>query len=129
MTRLPSPLAALPFAVCLAPPDAKAGGGGPAQIAEIVTFRILPGTDPARFLAAAKATGPIVTAQPGFLRRTLSQDDSGLWTDHVEWADAGSAEAAAEVVMREPAFGAFAEMIVPEGMSMRHAQILWRMDD
>lgn len=107
------------------PAEARAGGPGfPGTVAEIVTFRLLPGTDGARFLADARATDRTVALQPGFLRRSLSRDDTGLWTDYIEWADLASAKAAAEAVMRLPEFAPFAATINPEGLVMRHAPVL-----
>jgi hypothetical protein len=100
-----------------------------APVAEIVTFRLLTGTDEVDFLAAARATEAPVAAQPGFLRRSLSRDAAGLWTDYVEWQDLHSALAAAETVMALPGFAAFGAAIDPEGLSMRHAPVLWRMGD
>ncbi len=121
----PMTLAALSFCLCLAPADAQAGDTArPKTVAEIVTFRLLPGTDEARFLADAQATNQPVAAQPGFLRRSLSRDATGLWTDYVEWADAASAEAAAQAVMSLPEFVPFIAAIDPEGMVMRHAPVL-----
>lgn len=112
----------------LAPADAARGGdAGP--VAEIVTFRLVPGTDEAAFLAAARATGAPVSAQPGFVSRHLSRDDTGLWTDHVLWSDMGAALAAAQAVMEDPAFGPFVALIDPEGMAMRHAHLRWSMGD
>jgi hypothetical protein len=98
-------------------------------VAEIVTFRLLPGTDEAAFLAAARATEAIVAAQPGFRRRSLSRDGAGLWTDYLEWASKPAALNAAQVVMSEPAFAPFAAMIDPQGMEMRHAPVVWQMGD
>jgi hypothetical protein len=120
---------ALPF--CLAPADARAGGTADpaAPVAEIVTFTLIPGSDETAFLAAAQATEGPIAAQPGFLRRVLSRDDTGLWTDHVEWTDLASAEAAAQAVMAMPEFGPFAGFIDPSGMTMRHARVLWTMGD
>lgn len=129
MTRLSVPLTALSLAICLGPHDAAAGTSAPRLVAEIVTFRLVDGAEPQAFVEAAMATAPLVAAQPGFVRRSLSLDATGLWTDHVEWADLASAETAARVVIRAPAFAPFAGMIAVEGMSMRHAAILWRMGD
>lgn len=121
---------ALSCAVALAPADAGAGGASLAQpVAEIVTFRLLPGVDEDGFLAAARATEMPVASQPGFLRRSLSRDADGLWTDCIEWRDMASAEAAARAVMALPEFGAFAAAIDPEGMTLRHAPVMWRMGD
>jgi quinol monooxygenase YgiN len=118
-------LTSLALTTRFAPPDARAGGTAALQpIAEIVTFRLIPGTEDAAFQSAAQATAAPVAAQPGFLRRSLSRDETGLWTDYVEWADAASATAAAQRVMRLPEFGPFGAAIDPEGMVMRHAPVL-----
>jgi hypothetical protein len=97
-------------------------------VAEIVTFRLIPGADETVFLAAARATRAPVAAQPGFLRRSLSRDESGLWTDYVEWADLPSALAAAEAVVALPEFAPFGAAIDPDGMVMRHAPVLMSME-
>ena len=104
-------------------PEAKANG----PVAEIVTFRLLSGTDETAFLAAASATRTPVAAQPGFLRRSLSRDESGLWTDYVEWVDLPSALAAADAVIALPEFAPFSAAIDPDGLVMRHAPIVWSM--
>ncbi len=123
-------LAALTLTVLLAPADTRAGGADKAQpVAEIVTFRLVPGMAEAAFLSAAKATAAPVAAQPGFLRRSLSRDETGLWTDYVEWADLKSAEAAMQAVMQLPEFALFSAAIDPTGMVIRHAPVLWTMGD
>lgn len=125
MRRTPLFAALLPMTLLFAPADAQTGAGGP--VAEIVTFRLLPGLDQTGFLALARATEAPLAAQPGFLRRSLSVDDTGLWTDYVEWTDLPTALMAAEAVMADPAFAPFGQAIDPQGMVMRHAPILWRM--
>lgn len=97
-------------------------------IAEIVTFTLIAGADPAAFLDAARATDPIVQAQPGFVARQLSQGSDGRWTDYVLWVDMGAAQAASQAVMQEPAFGAFAAMIDEGALEMRHETIHWRAE-
>ncbi len=118
----PTPLmsAALSQTVCFAPHDARAGAsGGP--VTELVTFRLLPGTDKAEFLKAVRATEAALVAQPGFLRRSLSQDGNGVWTDHVEWTDLASAEAAVGAMMQLKEFTTFMAFIDTSGVVMRHA--------
>ena len=122
-------LAALSLCLCLAPADVQAGDtASPKIIADIVTFRLRPGTDEARFLADARATDRPVAALPGFLRRSLSRDDTGLWTDYVEWTDLASATAAAQAVMGLPEFAPFIAAIDPEGMILCHAPVLSQID-
>ena len=121
----PTPITLAALCLCLSPADAHPGGtANPVAIAEIVTFRLRPGTDEARFLADARATDRPVAALPGFLRRSLSRDDTGLWTDYVEWTDLASATAAAQAVMGLPELGPFIAAIDSEGMILRHAPVL-----
>jgi len=121
-------LTALTLTIAFAPADARAGGTTALQpIAEIVTFRLMPGTKEAAFLSAAKATAAPVAAQPGFVRRSLSRDETGLWTDYVEWADMPSAEAGAQAVMQMPEVAPFLSAIDPNSMEMSHRAILWQM--
>jgi hypothetical protein len=128
--HLSAAAATLPRPLCLAPADLRAGKAPSAPpIAEIVSFRLLPDTDETAFLAAARATGAPVSARPGFLRRSLSRGDDGLWTDYVEWRDLASAQAAAEAVVSLPEFAAFVAAIDPSEVTMRHAPVLWRMGD
>lgn len=94
--------------------------------AEYVTFRLQPGTDPAAFLAAARATDAALDAHPGYIARHLSQGADGGWTDCVLWADAASAGAAAAAIMSDPRFGPFMSAIAPEGMTMRHETLHWQ---
>lgn len=130
MRHAPSPLALFALTLALAAPEMRAGATtAPLTVAEIVTFRLTPETDPVAFLTAARATEGPVSAQPGFIRRSLSRDDTGLWTDYVEWADLPSALAAAEAVMAMPEFGPFMAAIAPEKVQMRHAPVLWQMGD
>ncbi len=129
--RLLLALPALAPGLICAAPDARAGAGAGAEgpVAEIVTFRLLPGTDEATFLVAAKATEGSLVVQPGFLRRSLSRDEAGIWTDYVEWADLRAAESAAQAIMPLPVFGPFMAAIDPASMEMSHRTILWRMGD
>ncbi|MEL7115101.1 MAG: hypothetical protein AAGP08_05835 [Pseudomonadota bacterium] len=92
-------------------------------IAEIVTFPLIAGTDPGAFVTAARATDPVVQAQPGFVARHLSQGPDGRWTDYVLWADMEPAQNASNAVMQSSVFARFAEMIDPEGMVLRHEEI------
>ena len=57
------------------------------------------------------------------LSRTLSRDDSGLWTDHVLWTSRSAAEAAAAALMQDPVAQPFLAMIAPDGLTLRHAAV------
>jgi hypothetical protein len=125
MTRL---IRALPLArAALAPADAaRAGADGP--VAEIVTFRLAPGTTETAFLAAARATGALLDGAPGFVSRRLSKGPDGGWTDHVAWTTRAQAEAAAARIMSDPAAAPFLAAIDPATIAMRHEALLWTME-
>jgi hypothetical protein len=106
-----------------------ARGQGDGPVMEIVTFRLAPGISDPDFIALAKGTEAMVAAQPGFIRRSLLRDETGLWTDTVEWQSLAQAQAAAEKVMAEPSFAPFAAAIDMTSLSMRHVPILWQMGD
>jgi hypothetical protein len=126
MTRL---ILALPLALAaLAPAGAARGGEAPGPVAEIVTFRLAAGVTEASFLEAARATGPRLAAEPGFLSRRLSKGADGSWTDHVAWTGLSEAEAAAARIMEDPAAAAFLMAIDPASITMRHEPILMTME-
>lgn len=98
-------------------------GGSTPPVAEIVTFRLVAGTDPADFTAAANQMGPFLRSTSAMIKRTLSADDTGLWTDHITWTSLAAARAAAAQMFERPEAQPFMAMINPEGMVMRHALI------
>lgn len=112
----------------LVPADAARASGTQKPVLEIVTFRLASGTGTAAFLEAARGTEDILRERGALVRRFLTVDADGLWTDVVEWTSHDAALAAAESLMSETAFQPFMAMIDPESVSMRHASILWRMD-
>ncbi len=105
-----------------------ARAGSDAPVLEIVTFRIVEGTDTADFLTAARATEAMLRDRGSLIRRFLTVDEGGTWTDVIEWTSMGEAAAAAEAVMQHPDFAPFAAMIDGDTVEMRHAPILWRME-
>ncbi|MGL6210379.1 MAG: antibiotic biosynthesis monooxygenase family protein [Paracoccaceae bacterium] len=118
----------LSVAFLLSPADLARGGGTEGPVMEIVSFRLLPGTDLGAFLDAARATEDLLARQPGFVRRHLLQETSGRWTDLVEWHSLADAHRAAELVMQSPDFGPFVAAINPPTIEMRHVPVIWQMD-
>ena len=96
--------------------------------AEIVTFRLVEGTDTAVFLAAAEDMGPFLRGTGAMISRTLSSDDTGLWTDHITWTSLEAAKSAAAQMFERPEAQPFISMINPDGMDMRHATIQMQME-
>jgi hypothetical protein len=125
MTRL---LLDLPLAAAAFAPADAARGEGPAAVAEIVTFRLARGVTEPAFLDAARATGALLDAAPGFVARRLSKGADGRWTDHVIWTDMPRAEAAAAHVMSDPAAAPFLAAIDPASVEMRHEVLLWTLE-
>ncbi len=95
----------------------------PTAVAEIVTFRLTEGSDPAAFKAAADAMSPLLRATGKALARSLSCDPDGLWTDYILWSDLASAQAAANALMADPVAAPFGEMIDGPSVVMRHADV------
>lgn len=119
----------LPFCAALtfaAADLARAGSDTP--VLELVTFRVVDGTDTAQFLTAARRTEAMLREDGSLIRRFLTVDDTGLWTDVIEWTSMSDALAAAEAAMLHPDFAAFGAMIDAGTVEMRHAPILWRME-
>ena len=92
-------------------------------IAEIVRFRLKPGSDPAQFAAAAGAIDGLLQGSGAVLARTLSEDQDGTWTDHILWTDLPSARAMAQKVMADPLAAPMMDMIAPEGLQLHHAEV------
>ena len=119
----------LPFCAALtfaAADLARAGSETP--VLEIVTFRTVEGTDTEQFLNAARTTEAMLRERGSLIRRFLTLDESGVWTDVIEWTSMDEAIGAAEAVMQHPDFAPFGSMIDGETVEMRHAPIFWRME-
>ena len=92
-------------------------------VAEIVTCRLTEGSDPAAFLDAANGMSPFLQGTGAMLTRTLSVDETGLWTDHITWGSMQAAQDAAAAMMAQPEAAPFMALIDPETVIMRHAPI------
>ena len=125
MRALAFPLFALSLTHAAA---AEGTGPAPAPVAEIVTFHLVPGTDPSDFIAAAEAMGPFLRGTGAMTGRTLSVDADGLWTDHITWTSLDAAIAAAEAMFARPEAQPFIAMIAQDGMTLRHAPISLQME-
>ncbi|MEO1656565.1 MAG: hypothetical protein AAFR65_02490 [Pseudomonadota bacterium] len=93
------------------------------QVAEIVRFKLREGADEAAFVDSAKGTVDFVAEQKGFVRRSLSKSDDGVWVDYVEWRSLDDALAAAKRVEAEPSFEPFLTDIDLASIEMRHQTI------
>ena len=96
--------------------------------AEIVTFRLLPGHDADTCAKAAADMDAFFADVGGMIRRALSVDANGLWTDHILWTSMQAAEHAAAQVMSPPDAAPFMTMIDPGSVQMRHATVHMQME-
>ena len=110
------------------PADLARGASPDAPVMEIVTFRLIEGADQKQFLAAAARTEAMLRDRGDLIRRFLTVDDTGLWTDLIEWRSQTAAKSAAAEVIKSPDFQPLMAMIDVETVTMRHAGILWRME-
>ncbi len=97
------------------------------QSIELVTFRLIPGTDRAAFLENARRTETVVSRQSGFQARMLVEGADGTWTDIVTWASHAAAISAAEAVMSDPDFAPFGAMIDGPSVRMSHSTLAWQI--
>lgn len=111
------------FAATIAHAAAGEGTGTAQPVAEIVTFRLVEGTDPAAFVAAADEMGPFLRSTGAMLARTLSSDETGLWTDHITWISLNAATTAAREMFQRPEAQPVMSMIDRDSIDMRHAPI------
>lgn len=92
-------------------------------VAETVRFRSLPGYTPDEVRARAEAISGWLAACPGFLGRTLSADEDGIWTDHVLWQDHVAAMTAGAQIMTLEAARPFMEVIDGSSVVMSHGRV------
>ena len=116
------------FALGLAHAATAEGAGPNGPVAEIVTFRLIDGARPNDFRDAADRMGPFLRSTGAITARTLSVDETGLWTDHIIWTSRDAALAAAAQMFDRPEAQPFMAMIDPEGMVMRHAAIVLQQE-
>lgn len=96
----------------------------PAQTLELVSFKLNSEFAVDAFLQASKEAEQFIMKQPGFLYRSLcQQQDSGEWLDVIYWQDDAAAQAAGQAVCSAPEAASFMGMIDGPSVTMRHARI------
>ncbi|MCJ8338493.1 MAG: hypothetical protein MJK10_08465 [Pseudomonadales bacterium] len=91
---------------------------------ELVTFKLAEGVKPEQLVATNDAMQAFLTQQPGFIYRSLSQDEDGQWFDIVYWLDQTSAKTGGEAFMRSAACAALMPLIDGPSVVMRHMDAL-----
>ncbi|QMU59988.1 MAG: hypothetical protein GKR98_05965 [Boseongicola sp.] len=113
----------------MAPADAaRSTASDDTPVLELVQFRLNAGTEDDDFIEAARGTEAMLRAGGALIRRFLTKDSEGTWSDVIEWTSMEAALSAAEAVMQEPDFQPLMQMIDPETVNLSHAPILWRME-
>jgi hypothetical protein len=97
-------------------------------VAEIVTFRLVEGSNDTTFREAADAMTPFLKSTGAVVTRRLSKGSDGVWTDHITWTSHHAALTSAEAMMAHPDAAPFLSMIDPGSVQMRHEPILLSME-
>ena len=87
---------------------------------EVVLLRLLPTVTRADFLAAVDETTALLKTQDGFLRRAVSQAESGEWLDILSWESIDAAKAATAVFQTDPAGKRFSDYL-----DLQHIQVFY----
>lgn len=90
------------------------------SVIEHVTYKLKSGVSEQQLAATHEGVHSFLNRQPGFIYRSLSQDDSGQWFDIVYWQDMATAKAAGDAFMADPAGQALGELADMETVVMRH---------
>lgn len=90
------------------------------KIMEIATFKAKSGVSESDVQAALKGTMDFVRDCEGFIRRTTSVGEDGLWFDYVEWQCMADAQKAGVAFMKDPRNADFMNTIDPDSVTMRH---------
>ncbi len=96
------------------------------HVVEITTFRLNEGIETADFLKVSPSITAFASALPGFVSRSLTRSDDGVWMDYVEWATLEQAEAAQAAFPQEPSMGPVMAMIDPASLTMDHRVLMDR---
>lgn len=89
---------------------------------EMVTFKPKAGITAQQLIDTGPAMEAFLREQPGFIYRSLSTDDDGLWHDIIYWQTQENATAAGEQFMNHSAGQALMALIEMSSTKMRHMQ-------
>ncbi len=94
------------------------------SVIELVTYKLKTDTTKEQLAATHSDVNAFLKKQPGFLYRSLSEDDSGLLYDIVYWQDMETAKNAGEAFMADKAGQALVALTDESSISMRHMDAL-----
>ena len=92
---------------------------------EVVTFRLVPGTDEDAFLCADQDfQTACLYLQRGLLRRTTARGAGDEWLVVTTWGSTRDADAAAVVCRDDPVAGRWAALVDPPSLTTRRYDTL-----
>ncbi|MBM7070379.1 hypothetical protein [Actibacterium sp. 188UL27-1] len=96
-----------------------------AQVVEVVEFRLAEGADQDKFMDAVDTLeASFLCNAPGYVSRTLTQSENGLWLDMVYWTSLDEALAAADAIILDESAIPFMQAIDPASINMAHWSIV-----
>lgn len=95
-----------------------------ATILEITSFKLKEGTTEEELLKGVKSIQKeFLAGVDGFVSRTLTKEEDGIWRDVIFWKDHHVLEATAEALMQSEAAAPFMSCIDFDSVVMKTAQI------
>ena len=94
------------------------------SVIELVTYKLKNNTTKEQLSATHSDVNAFLEKQPGFMYRSLSEDNNGLLYDIVYWQDMDKAKIAGEAFMAHKAGQALVALTDESSISMRHMEAL-----
>jgi len=93
------------------------------NVIELVTYKLKADADLSQLRDTHEEVNAWLLQQPGFLYRSLSQDEQSTWFDIVYWENMETAKAAGEAFMSAPAGQALMTVCDMDSCFMRHMTV------
>ena len=93
-------------------------------VIEIVSYQLKAGISQQDLLAIHEQVNSFIQALPGFMYRSVAENDSGVLYDVVYWQDMASAKAAGEAFIADSAGQALMAIVDEKSVSMSHMPLL-----
>lgn len=90
------------------------------NVFENVQFEFNAGVTDEQGLSAVKASMDFAKEQDGFIKRSLTKNNDGLWVDVIEWKNMNSAKAAGGKFMEDKRNAEFGSLINGPTVKMLH---------
>lgn len=91
---------------------------------ELVEFKLIAGKTDADLAATHEGISEFLKEQEGFLYRSISLREDGVYLDIVYWDSLESAKKASDAIMQDPRGQAMIALCDMESVSMQHLPIL-----